>query len=706
MKSMRGLFIFFPVRLFALLLLVFSLAVSSGASYAASEDIAPKAVSGDNLEHYSITPFPTGSVMRNPNSSVATYVQINPETAVRGDAVLNLWYSYSPIVIPEISTMTVSVNGTPIGSRILKVDGAPRSNWRIPIPAANFTEEVNEVEVAVIHRTIDGLCRDIDNDANWFIIRPETRLAFALEKSPDRLAYFPRPFTDNYTSEKTNTVVYLPDDYGSETLSQMMNLGTLLGRNSIQGYVPSRLLLRAGGPGRFDSDEIVLGRTAKWMPNEVVSADEVILSMRTLSNGRARLLIAASDDKGLAKGVEALSRPRLIRTFTSNYVRLASPLPVVASTARSVAGSKRELYTLADFGYDGDIEVAGAFHQEAQLFIPRPPNYRAAEGSYVDLHFRHSTVLDPKKSAVTVYVNDIPIRSQNLRLENANGGVLRAEIPKSELGNAFWNLRFAFYHDIGIIDCSKRYDDVAWSVVERGTSVFLKRGDIPYTPVWSNFPNDFHTDARGDIELTMLMLDKPDDRNLSTALRLAYYIGLNNAANIRWNVVDAEHARNFDASKAPGTVIVMGERDDKGWDAVEKYLSIRPRQGRYDVDDWLEVAPDLLDNFDIYQVGKIAADKWMYAFMYRSDSRLTNLLDFSLRAPIPLSGQVALVDREGKVTSFEQEQRTIEKRLPWFDYISLRLGGTAAVYALVLAGVILITVILMMLTMRKGRHSS
>ena len=44
----------------------------------------------------------------------------------------------------------------------------------------------------------------------------------------------------------------------------------------------------------------------------------------------------------------------------------------------------------------------------------------------MELHFRHAKILDRKKSAVTVYVNDIPIRSEVLTAENADGGIFKS----------------------------------------------------------------------------------------------------------------------------------------------------------------------------------------------------------------------------------------------------------------------------------------
>lgn len=681
----------------AILLLCVTLLLASSMGGAAERAPAAEAPSKptDRLRTaYSLSVYPLDSVMRNPNSSVATYFDIHPDTQIRGDAILNLWYSYSPILIPDLSTITVSVNGTPVDSRILRPEYSSRANWQVTIPEARFRPGVNEVEVSVVHRTIDGLCRDIDNDANWFVIRPETRLSFVLDKSPSRLHHFPRPFTDYYTPGEMNTVVYLPDDYDSALLAEAMNLGNHLAKNSQGGVVPRRLLLRTGQPGQYEANEIVFRHAERPMAEA-----EVTLSLTNLANGYSRLTITAADAAGFAKAIAALSRQQLVRTFQSDPLTLSSPLPPVLSADRvSFARNRRGVFRLSDFGLPNEIQVSGAFHQEALLFMRTPPNYRIADGSFIELHFRHSPILDPKKSAVTIYINDIPIRATALVKENANGGVLRATIPVSELSRSSWNVRFGFYHDLGIIDCSKRYDDVAWSTIEQNTRIVLKQGPSDYIPTWEDFPGDFFIDDHGRVSLTLLLADGLEQPDLTTLFKLAYYIGMQNASEISWRVADID---DFDVERAEGTIIAYGRQDPQGgWQKLAKYLPIRSEEGRFAVDERFLIVPETLKDFDIYQIGVPNAKSRIYAFMPATSQRMLELMDYSLRTMHPLGGQISLVDAKGETTPFYTSAPESSRPAAWYDFLVDRVGGTTIIYVGVLLAVLLVTVILLFLSRR------
>ena len=130
---------------------------------------------------YSISLFMDDKVLRNPNAALTGFLEIKPGMKLSVAPVLDLWYSYSPTILPDISTMTVSVNGIPAESRRLVPDGAFRSNWQVALPLTSLREGINEITISVLHRSIEGLCKDIDNDANWFIIRPETTIKFKVD---------------------------------------------------------------------------------------------------------------------------------------------------------------------------------------------------------------------------------------------------------------------------------------------------------------------------------------------------------------------------------------------------------------------------------------------------------------------------------------------------------------------------------------------
>ncbi|BBB93520.1 cellulose biosynthesis cyclic di-GMP-binding regulatory protein BcsB [Methylomusa anaerophila] len=669
--------------MFSLLLLLLIL------SFGQSAKAAPSA-SGDS---YTLRLFNVNTVLRNPNDSISGYFDIYQGSAITEPAVLDLWYSYSPTTKTELSFITISVNGVPVDSRPLEPAQAAMVNWLVALPANQIKTGFNEVNISVVHRSIDGLCRDIDNEANWFIIRPETRISFKVARSPYSLASYPMPFLDEYLASKVNTVFYLPDNSDQVMLASLFNLATNWGARGLTG-VPQRMEVRLGQPGQVPANEVVLGLTSQWQGNQNKTA---VLTLAGLSDGFNRLLITGDDTSSMAKAMDALSRPQLVKTFLGQQTALSTNLP---ADKQGTVKKENGVYTLVDLGYQQDIAVAGAFHQEAVINVPRPSNYKAGDGSYIELHFHHAKILDPKKSAVTIYINDVPIRSAALLAENAEKGILKAPIPVSELNKPSWRVRFGFYHDIGVIDCSKRYDEVAWSVVEKDTSIVLEKGNIERIPSLEDFPNNFYISPDGIINLTMVLPDNPSQEELSAAFKLAYYIGQQNKSKILWQV---HTSSSYDASKAPGTVIALGRNDAaKQWNALKKYLLVSPEpDGGYHVADWLEVMPAALNSFDIYQIGKIDNDKLLYAFMYSSPERMNNLLNFSLLNENVLSGKLTLVDAQGNHASFAQSPAAAGTgSLAWLKSLWSYTDGVGQTYLAVFVAVLLATGALMFF-MRK-----
>ncbi len=663
-------------------------------------------------EPYVISLFATDRVLRDPNEGVASSFELFPGSRIEGNAELNLRYSWSPLTLPDLSAITIFVNDTPVDSRILKAPQVQESEWTVEIPGRYFRTGDNEVRISVVHRTIGGPCRDIDNDANWFIVRPETRLGFVLSRGAYGMSDFPRPFSDPWSASKTNTVIYLPPDC-DDALSTAIDTAAFLGRSGEAGALPGRLEIRTGKPEPSGANQIVFVKNDSRRPNlkGTDSADVPVLTFQTLSDGHSRLSIAANDSTAFSKALAALKNPQLVKTFVGDRVALSSPFPAEAESGAGVfrAGDKT-IFTLSDLGYADDIPVTGAFHQEAYVDIPRPTNYRTGEGSYIEFHFRHSPILHPQKSAVTVYIDDIPVRAAPLLRQNADGGVLDVPIPASELNKPWWAVRFAFYHDLGVVDCSKRYDEVAWSVVEKNTALHLKPGPLPYLPTWDCFPGDFPPGADGRVDLTLLLKDG-SEASLNPAAMLAWYVGNANGSDIRWHV---RRSAAFDAKTARGTILAVGNRDDPSiWKPLESALPVYPVGGGYRIAPDLNLVPETLKNFDICEIGHLGdakAGRWVYAFLLAPDSRLLTarpLGDLRLGGRVSLTdanGLVSVLQRsaaEGNASTLADENLSKSWAARLYDDVRNAPKSAAAVYLCVLGAVILLTFVVTIVTWKK-----
>lgn len=646
--------------------------------------------------NYAIHLFSQDVVLKNPTSSATSYFQLYPGMTVANPVVLDLWYSYSPTIRPDISTMAISVNGVPVASRILEIQVQPAVNWQVSLPAHHFQVGYNEIRVSATHRTIDGLCRDIDNDANWFIVRPETRLRFGVTQGAHTLADYPDQFIDKYLAPKINTAVYLPTISEPELLSALLTMATDWGVKAPAGQ-PQRLEVRLGQPEQTLGDQVVF-TLAKTDPSNVVAPNSSMLTLSELSNGFNRLTINGYNSSSIAKAVDILGRQQYIKTVSGNQLVLDDSL--VLDNMQPASNKTHGKYTLSDLGYTDDVQVAGAFHQSAWVTVPRPPNFKAGDGSYIELHFRHSKVLDPKKSAVTIYINDIPIRAETLTIENSERGILRAPIPVSQLNKPNWLVRFGFYHDLGIVDCSKRYDEVAWSVVEKSTYVYLAPGTHERYPNLADFPNNFYVNSKGTINITMMLPEQLTIADVNAAFKLAYFIGQQKQMNITWQVVSPS---SFSLKNSKENIIVLGSNGDiEFWELLKNNLAIYPQNdGKFHIAPWLEVLSTGLNQFDIYQLSRIDEQQMLYAFMYTDPNRMMKLLDLALVQGSPLSGQVALVDAQGHNIVYQQpESITSNSSFSWFDELISGNIGVGSIYLLVFAAV-LVTTLIMLYVMRN-----
>ena len=654
------------------------------------------------VETYSLQPFAEDAILKNPNDGATGYFEIYQEGGIVEPAVLDLWYSYSPTTKSELSAITVFVNGAPITSRSLEAAQGAVVNWQVLVPVKNMRSGMNEVQISVVHRSIDGLCRDIDNEANWFIIRSQTRLSFKTNRVPYTLASYPQPFLDRYQGISTNTTFYLPTNADQKMLAAVLDVSSNWGAQGLLG-LPKRLEVRLGEPGAVaDGNEIVAALDPKWSPGQALAAEDAWLQVQTMQNGFGRLIVSGGSAEGLYKGLATLSRPQLVKTFLGQQMKLSSELPPTDNSKKKPAG-KKGVYTLADLGFNDDISLTGAFHQDAVLTVPRPANYNIAEGSYIELHFRHSKLLDPKKSAVTVYVNNIPVKAVALMLENSENGILKVLIPKDVLNQASWQVRFGFYHDIGIVDCSKRYDEVAWSVVEKGTTVVLEPGGISRFPVLDDFPNQFASEGDGAVPLVLVLPSKLSQEEMNLAVKLAYYLGRYNKGRIQWTV---ESMDTFDIKKASGSVIVLGPNNSAAyWQSLKKYLHVVPTDtANYQIPNWMNVMPESIAQYDICEISRLDENRNIYAFLYENPQRMNRILDFMLSKGNQLSGQVTLLDVQGKTKVFvSPHDDFVGDGLAWLRTLWARIGGTVGMYIAVFVMALVATGVLMLYVRNRPR---
>jgi hypothetical protein len=162
-------------------------------------------------------------------------------------AYLDLLYDYSELLNSHYGTLTVALNGSPIGSLAFTEDAAGDENsvfrrLRIPLPADNLFPTYNVLTLAVDAR-IDWGCREPNQESVWFKISSDSNFFVPRTKIdrqivPHLVEDFPFGFIS--TPDLNDLWFSLPAQPKPYEITQLMDLATRIGHN----YEVSSVVLR------------------------------------------------------------------------------------------------------------------------------------------------------------------------------------------------------------------------------------------------------------------------------------------------------------------------------------------------------------------------------------------------------------------------------------------------------------------------------
>jgi cellulose synthase (UDP-forming) len=109
---------------------------------------------------------------------------------------INLTFAYSPALIPELSHLTVLINGEVVGNIPLPKDKASGQTAELPINPVLFQEDNRILFRFIGHYTLG--CEDPLHSSLWLVLSNTTSLTTQLQKLPlpNELSLLPTPFYD------------------------------------------------------------------------------------------------------------------------------------------------------------------------------------------------------------------------------------------------------------------------------------------------------------------------------------------------------------------------------------------------------------------------------------------------------------------------------------------------------------------------------
>ena len=485
-----------------------------------------------------------------------------------------------------------------------------------------------------------------------------------------------------------NAEIVLPSSPDRETVEAMLKIA------SDWGY-------RLRG-GNLQNLRVITGEADNG-PNQVLVSvlkekggkEEGYLNL-TSDAGLYRLHVSGSDAEGLKKAASFLASD-FIKQAESDEMRIKE---YMEKKAPQKDMRETRSITLKDLGY-GEINLTGAFHQRTMVTVKRPPGWTVGPGSYVELYFRHSTLLNPERSAATVYINGRPLKSIALNAGNAEKGVLKVPIPEDELDKSVWNIEFAFYHDIGMADCSKRYEEIAWSVIEANTRVYLTSGKKQAVLKWSDFPN---FNLRADNRCAIWLPARPSDAELTLAFLVAARLGQVYGHNLEWKVYLGEKGV-YDKEK--NLLVITRHEDINSWkQGINSLAFYKDEKGHFKADEKYSIPSDYIAGSAVCQVIAGRAGGITY-FISTPDPKGTQNLVAVFADPekmTRLTEEVMLISSSGKMLGLNAGAKEVQaKKVFNLKILNIETDKIRTVYIILLSLAFIGTLGILWWVVRRSR---
>lgn len=496
-----------------------------------------------------------------------------------GDSSLDFIMSHSNLLLPDLSLVSVVVNGTPLFGANLDDRNVNRTSIHIDIPADRLQNGPNRVSFRFLLRLRPD-CDGDDSTARNAIIYADTTMHIGAPTNvtaPD-LRDFPGQFV---TPTRPNAVVVQPptalkgqptiavplgvaippdatptERNGAATMllaltsgrpalpieprfiatPDVLNAGrnqniVLVGR---AGSIPSELLRNTpfriangqwqqvtnalvGGGGR---DGEAIGSDAEQQAT--VANNAGILLMTSLPNDpRSRVfIISGNNDDGITRAISLLNAPNTANLLTGQGAIIAD----VAPTPPAPTGPVK--LSLNDLGItDAAATVTGlGTHDIASTFVVTGP---FTDNATIQIDFASAPTLEPKLSNMTTLINDQPFITQMLDGKNGERRLLTAVIPPNLFRPGRNTIRFSFQlQGQAALTCRSEFNGpYEWATLYNPSNLNLPpvARDIAFNNyALSLYPFPF---ATGNDPMNLVVTDLRDPDSLTTAFRLAVNAG-------------------------------------------------------------------------------------------------------------------------------------------------------------------------------------
>ena len=651
---------------------------------AAAEEAPPEA------ETYRIRLFSEPQAIKLPKATTSYWFQV-PEGAQVEKAVLSLVLLTSDTLLEDYSTATVEVNGVAVAStRLQELKGSGEPIWEVNIPPERLKKDgtLNQLSIVTAQRSILGECADIDNPANWLILDNDSALLLTVcqTETCTLSSLYPFLFNRAELGNELNAVLMLAGSDPDAEAAAALTIASAVGANFPYKDIDS---LTVTGGRECTGSRFVIDAEASLTP--ALKEGEGALSVKQ-ENGLA-VNVSGGGKEGLSRAVRVLTDAQLLSQFSTGSTVIRTS---ISDRASALAAREDGLYTLEDFGY-GDMNLAGAFHQQTYFTVRQPDGMLGGTGSYFEVHFRHSDALISDTSLLTVFFDGVPATSIQLSRSNVDGGKLRVAIPREVLAKGSFEIGVDVYNYLGKIDCSKDWYDVAWTVIAKDSVVYLEPGDNTLVPSLARFPSLWGNN-------TVVCL--PENAS-SAVLQAAASLALLNGQNTQ-SVTDYRIVHNITGQDVQdANIILAGPRNEIVLpDEISALMYVKPVRDGYEVRENVPTVPEALEDKIILQAVRSPYNykKTVYVIMWADTAQETELaaLAADRERLSSLGGELALLGPDASVSlnAAQAQEASVPLSAETLMARAVRATGISRLGLIVIAILVLLILILIVRQIR------
>jgi hypothetical protein len=381
---------------------------------------------------------------------------------VQGDPELHLDIVRSQQLLPDVSALTVWVDGRPVGTVPLDGESGAIDKEVIKIPLA-AKDGFHTITFLAYHRSRLP-CELSDHPGLWSRILDSSFIRVNyVDRAPEyTLADWPYPFRDERDPDPTRVVLVLPEDLSEEEAKTAAYISSLLGH--VAGWRPLDLYVHRGSPStapaghmiaiaRDDAPSTVLSEIKKALSAssdaEVAEAGAALrkgaigkagllaLTPRPGMEDRAMLSVVGANGAGLEELALLLSseEARRLPTGPTEYVEgVTAQGPLEARRWENTVPPETE-FTLADLGMEDRMATG---YRGGVVSIPLnmiPDDHPIPGQARLELVYSYAAQADTEHSRLDVYLNGAAAGGTALRDVNGRNRVeLLLELPVHEMG--------------------------------------------------------------------------------------------------------------------------------------------------------------------------------------------------------------------------------------------------------------------------------